>query len=106
MTDTNNNTNTTETIDLTKEAEEKNKNKKTTENKSNTYTPYWDTSGTDEYRMTNDTPEVHIWVSHQRLGSEDAGKPYDGQTSETKQNTSNDTKKDTTTDTNKTTTEK
>ena len=65
------------TVDVTAEAEAK--LGELVENKNNDYHEYWTKEGTEEHRITTSTPNVHIYISKQILGTELAARPYDNQ---------------------------
>lgn len=61
---------------------EEDKNKKEEEERKKVYTPYWQQENPHEHRLSDDTPDVHLYISQQIRGTEDAAKPYSTQIEE------------------------
>lgn len=58
---------------------EEDKKKKEEEERKKIYTPYWQQENPNEHRLSDDTPDVHVYISQQLRGTEDATKPYSTQ---------------------------
>lgn len=69
------------------------KTKKDVEERKKFYTPYWQQENPNEHRLSDDTPDVHVYISQQIRGTETAATPYSTQAEE-----EGDTKKQTTAD--------
>lgn len=56
---------------------DKEKDKDKVKNYSDKYNPYWDFKKDDKKEESPDIPEYHIYISHQKLGTETAAVPYE-----------------------------
>ncbi|RAP46446.1 MAG: hypothetical protein BZ136_07510 [Methanosphaera sp. rholeuAM74] len=70
--------------------DEKKEDKK--EERKKVYTPMWQQENPSEHRVSGDMPDIHLYVSFQKRGTEDAAQPY------TTQQETADKKKESTTD--------
>lgn len=54
-------------VDVTAEATEKAKKEEKIENKANDYKSFWEGINENERKMSNDTPNFHIYISHEKM---------------------------------------
>lgn len=59
------------------------KKKKEEEERKKVYTPYWQQENAYEHRLSDDTSDVHLYISQQLRGTEYSAKPYSTQIEET-----------------------
>lgn len=70
------NTKTNTSTDKEKKEEDEEKKLK---NYANNYKGFWDFKEDNEKKISQDRPEFHIYISHQKMGTETAAVPYEDQ---------------------------
>lgn len=93
--------NTEKNTSTDKEKKEEEEEKKL-KNYANNYKGFWDFKEDNEKKISQDRPEFHIYISHQKMGTETAAVPYEDQEKTDDEDKEDDENKKTTTTTSNT----